>query len=110
MSDSAAEWFAVAFGAWAVLLGCVAIVFNMKFDGLREMIVDMAARQVARDEAAHNERVHLEHRLTDLEGAFRACAYYNHGSDVSSRVGARHQSGGQIIGTQINEGPHEQGQ
>ena len=64
--------FGLAFGAWAVVLGWVMFVIRREFGELREHVREESDRRRAADDRAHQDRLHLERRLTEIETYWRA--------------------------------------
>jgi hypothetical protein len=64
--------FAAAFGAWAVVLGWVMLVVRREFAELREFVREESDRRRLSDERAHQDRIHLERRLTEIETYWRS--------------------------------------
>jgi len=67
----------VSFGAWAFVLGWVLTVVRREFAELREFVREESDRRRAADERAHDDRLKLERRLTEIETYWRS---QNHGS------------------------------
>lgn len=63
--------FGAAFGAWAMVLGYVMVIMRREFADLREIVKEQAIAQLQRDAKAHEDRIHIERRLTDLEAQLR---------------------------------------
>ena len=70
--------FAAAFGAWAFLLGYVMFVVRREFSELKDFVRDDAERRRHSDDRAHQDRLQLEQRLTQIETYWRHVAN-NHG-------------------------------
>jgi hypothetical protein len=68
--------FGLAFGAWAVVLGWVMFVIRREFSELREHVREESDRRRQADDRAHQDRLHLEQRLTQIETYWRQV---NHG-------------------------------
>jgi hypothetical protein len=66
----------VSFGAWAFILGWVLTVVRREFSELREFVREESDRRRAADERAHQDRLQLERRLTEIETYWRS---QNHG-------------------------------
>jgi hypothetical protein len=64
--------FGLAFGAWAVVLGWVMFVIRREFSELRAHVHEESDRRRAADDRAHQDRLHLERRLTEIETFWRA--------------------------------------
>ncbi len=64
--------FGLAFGAWAVVLGWVMFVVRREFGELREHVREESERRRQADDRAHQDRLHLERRLTEIETFWRA--------------------------------------
>jgi hypothetical protein len=64
--------FGLAFGAWAVVLGYVMVIIRKEFGELRDFVREESDRRRAADERAHQDRLHLERRLTEIETFWRA--------------------------------------
>jgi hypothetical protein len=59
--------FGVAFGAWAVVLGWVMFVVRREFAELRQFVRQESERQRVADDRAHQDRLIIERRLTEIE-------------------------------------------
>ena len=64
--------FGAAFGLWAVVLGWVMFVVRREFGDLREFVREQAQQQRAADDRAHQDRITIERRLTEIEASWRA--------------------------------------
>jgi len=64
--------FGLAFGAWAVVLGWVMMVVRREFADLREFVRTEADRRREADDRAHQDRLQLERRLTEIETYWRS--------------------------------------
>ena len=63
--------FGAAFGAWAFLLGYVIFVVRKEFSELRRFVREESDRRRESDDRAHQDRLHLEQRLTQIETYWR---------------------------------------
>jgi hypothetical protein len=70
--------FGLAFGAWAVVLGWVMFVIRREFGELRGFVREESERRRESDERAHQDRLQLERRLTEIESYWRHVVN-NHG-------------------------------
>lgn len=70
--------FGAAFGAWAFLLGYVIFVVRKEFSELRHFVREESERRRESDDRAHQDRLHLEQRLTQIETYWRHVSN-NHG-------------------------------
>ena len=71
--------FGLAFGAWAVILGYVMVIIRKEFGELREFVREESERRRMADDRAHQDRLHLERRLTEIETFWRAQNNHNGG-------------------------------
>ena len=71
--------FGLAFGAWAVVLGWVMFVIRREFAELRDFVREESERRRQSDDRAHQDRLHLERRLTEIETFWRARNNHNEG-------------------------------
>ena len=63
--------FGLAFGAWAVVLGWVMLVVRREFSELRGFVREESERRRQADDRAHQDRLSLEQRLTQIETYWR---------------------------------------
>jgi hypothetical protein len=64
--------FGFAFGAWAVVLGYVMFIMRREFSELRGFVREESERRRVSDDRAHQDRIHLERRLTEIETYWRS--------------------------------------
>jgi cell shape-determining protein MreC len=62
----------VSFGAWAFILGWVLMVVRREFAELREFVQEESERRRNADDRAHQDRLQLERRLTEIETYWRS--------------------------------------
>jgi type VI protein secretion system component VasK len=62
----------VSFGAWAFVLGWVMFVVRREFGELRKFVEEESKRRRDADERAHQDRLQLERRLTEIETYWRS--------------------------------------
>jgi hypothetical protein len=63
--------FGLAFGAWAVVLGYVMAVVRKELGELRVFVREEAERRRTADERAHEDRLKIERRITEVEAVNR---------------------------------------
>jgi len=63
--------FGLSFAAWAALLGWVIFVLRREFAELRLSVREETERRRQADERAHQDRLQIERRLTEIEANWR---------------------------------------
>jgi len=63
--------FGLAFGAWAAVLGWIMFVLRREFSELRFTVREEMERRRQADERAHQDRLQIERRLTEIEANWR---------------------------------------